>query len=150
MITVEQYFRNPSTGEEKPHFPHQAANANDLLMRVNLLLDEAVGAGAFIRIMDVDTGCEISGVHGGAGDGGFRAPSSTTGAPHSSHREGKAVDIFDPGEKLDGWLTIFDDSEGGNSKLEEYGLYREAPEATVHWVHLTTRAPGSAKRTFSP
>ena len=57
---------------------------------------------------------------------------------------------YDPGDRLDTWLNDFEDGQGGNSKLEEYGLYREAPSATPNWVHLTTRPPHSGKRTFQP
>ena len=42
------------------------------------------------------------------------------------------------GLTLDDWLD--DDT------LERYGLYREAPDATPHWCHLTTRPPMSGRR----
>ena len=145
MITIEQYFR------EKPRTDEHETAAVDLLERVNALIDEAVVAGAFKRTIDPDTGTEISGSRGGAGDGGFRLPNATTGKSLSSHKEAKGVDVFDPYEQLDDWLTAFEhDGSGGNSKLEEYGLYREAPGATPGWTHLTTRAPGSGRRTFNP
>lgn len=134
MITQTQYFG------AKPHTEAQDALATDLLMRVNLLIDEAVDAG-FVRSIDPDTGTEISGSKGGAGDGGFRLPGATTGAPNSSHKEARAVDVFDPAGKLDAWIT--------DEVLEKYGLYRETPGATFGWCHLTTRPPKSGKRTFS-
>lgn len=115
--------------------------ATELLFRVNALLDNAEHEGPFKRAIDPDTGTEISGSRGGAGDGGFRLPTATTGAAKSSHKEAKAVDVFDPGGKLDGWLT--------DERLEVYGLYREAPESTFGWCHLTIRPPHSGKRTFS-
>lgn len=150
MITIEQYFRRVPVGS-KEHSDEQSGNAEELLFRVNQLVAEAVLAGAFVWTTDPDTGCEISGVHGGAGDGGFRAPDSTTGATHSSHREAKAVDVYDPEGRLDNWLTSFEhDGVGGNTKLEEYDLYREAPHSTPGWCHLTTRRPGSGRRTFAP
>jgi hypothetical protein len=143
MITPDQYFG-------KPHSPAQATAAVDLLQRVNPLVDEAVAAGAFTRQTNPHTGCEINGSSGGDGDGGFRTPASTTGAPGSSHKEAKAVDVDDAGEALDTWLDQFEDGQGGNSKLEQYGLYREHPSATKGWCHLTTRAPASGHRTFMP
>lgn len=145
MITIEQYFGN------KAHTHEQEDCATQLLYRVNQLANEAFAAGAFLWETDPDTGTEISGSPGGAGDGGFRLPTSTTGTPTSSHREARAVDVYDPHGMLDDWLTTFEhDGAGGNSKLEQYGLYREAPHSTVHWCHLTTRAPGSGRRTFNP
>jgi hypothetical protein len=74
--------------------------------------------------------------------GGFRPQNATQGAPHSSHKEARAVDVYDPGGKLDAWLN--------DAKLEHYGLYREHPDATQGWCHLTDRAPGSGRRTFMP
>ncbi len=136
MITTEQYF------QAKPHTPEDDANAQHLLEAVNELLDEAQASGQFTRITCPNTGSEISGSKGGHGDGGFRLPTSTTGSDHSSHKEAKAVDVYDPGQALDEWLT--------DEKLEQYGLYREHPDSTPGWCHLTTRAPGSGHRTFYP
>ena len=143
MITSNQYFG------PKPHSPEQADAADDLLTRVNALIDQAVYQGAFSRNVDPDTGSEISGSKGGAGDGGFRLPTSTTGSSRSSHKEARAVDVYDHHNRLDEYLDTFDTDEGlGNAVLEQFGLYREASAATPGWCHLTTRAPGSGKRTF--
>lgn len=147
-ITVQNYF-------EKPHTPAQAEAASNLLVKVANLGNEAQLASSFAWTVDPDTGTYISGRAGGDGDGGFRTPASTTGGPDSSHRilrpkEGAGVDVFDPGNRLDTWLDGFEDGQGGNSKLEEHGLYREDPKATDRWCHLTTRAPHSGKRTFQP
>ena len=134
MITWEQYFG------AKPHTDEQGAFATNLLFRVNMLLDEARAAGAYHDAIDPDTGSQISGSRGGAGDGGFRLPTATTGATKSAHKEARAVDVFDPQGHLDAWLT--------DQTLEKYGLYREAPQSTYGWTHLTTRAPSSGRRTF--
>lgn len=143
MISLKDYF-------EKPHTEEQAAAASTLIDRVNALVEEAIAARAFEWVIDPDTFTNISGRSGGDGDGGFRTPSSTTGATASSHRIAEGVDVFDPGDKLDRWLNGFEDSYDGNSMLEKHGLYRESPQATIGWVHLTTREPGSGKRTFQP
>ena len=135
MITQAQYFAG------KPHTPEQDAVATEMLTRVNLLLDEAAAAGIQIGVCP-NTGTQISGSKGGSGDGGFRLTTATTGAPGSSHKEARAVDVFDPQGHLDAWLD--------DQKLETYGLYREAPSATPGWTHLTTRAPRSGRRTFAP
>lgn len=151
-ITLEEYFTNPTTGEMKPHTLQDEEVAADLLARVDALAEEfAEETGENGHDIDPDTGTEISGTHGGAGDGGFRLPSSTTGADHSSHRQAKGVDKSDQHEKLDAWLSQYDRDDGRhNEKLEKHGLYREHPSKTRTWCHLTTRAPASGKRTFMP
>lgn len=145
MITVEQYF-------SKPYSVAQEMSADDLLRRVNRLIDEAIQCRRFHFQVDPDTRCEISGSKGGDGDGGFRTLGSRTGSPGSSHRQAQAVDVYDPQNELDGWLDDFEapGDTGENSKLAEYELYREAPSATPGWAHLSTRAPGSGRRTFYP
>jgi CRISPR/Cas system CMR-associated protein Cmr5 small subunit len=55
-----------------------------------------------------------------------------------------AVDIYDKGQHLDNWLDKNPDA------LIKYDLYREAPESTINWCHLSTRKPLSARRTFKP
>lgn len=82
--------------------------------------------------------------------GGFRPQNCPIGAPHSAHKEGMAVDIYDPDNRIDGYIDGFEGKDGYNSLLEEFGLYREHPDKTPHWCHLTTHAPGSGKRTFWP
>lgn len=135
MISLDQYFGT------KPHTDAQEAAAADLLDRVDALIDDAEKDG-FQRRLDPDTGSEISGSKGGSGDGGFRTPDSKTGAPNSSHKQAMAVDIYDMTNWLDDWLT--------DEKLTEHGLYREHPDDTPGWCHLTTRAPKSGRRTFKP
>ena len=135
MITQVQYFA------AKPHSSGEELIASDLLSRVNELCDEAERAGVHRQICP-NTGSEISGSKGGSGDGGFRLPTATTGAAHSSHKEARAVDVYDPQGNLDDWIT--------DEILEAPGLYREAPNSTEGWAHLTTRPPPSGKRTFIP
>ena len=136
MISVEEYFR-------KPRSPAQEDNARDLLARVAGLLTDAMADGAYDQTwVNPNTRTRISGSVGGDGDGGFRTPGSRTGAPRSAHKEGCAVDVYDPLNRLDYWIT--------DAVLEKHGLYREAPSATPGWCHLQTRAPGSGRRTFQP
>jgi hypothetical protein len=143
MITLEQYFA------KKPHTKEHSANAFDLLGKVNELLTDANSDG-FKRTIDPDTLSEISGSKGGSGDGGFRLSNATTGRPMSSHKEAKGVDVYDPLNALDNWLSKFEDGKGNNAMLSKYGLYREHPYATPTWCHLSTRAPKSGRRTFYP
>jgi len=152
MISVEEYFTNPTTGEVKPHTLQDQENARDLLARVEAIAEEyASDTEADGHDIDPDTGTEISGTHGGSGDGGFRMHNSTTGTDHSSHRQALGVDKSDQSNAFDDWLTSYD-LEGGefNEKLSKHGLYREAPGATNTWSHLSTRSPHSGRRTFQP
>lgn len=136
MITLDQYF------SKKIDHPEVTLSlrtkAKDLLRKVNSLLvwldlPEAI---------DPDTGSQISGSAGGSGDGGFRLSTSRTGVAGSPHRAACAVDVYDPGERLD--AAINDDL------LRRFELYREAPKATFGWAHLQTTAPRSKRRTFIP
>jgi hypothetical protein len=139
VITLTEYF-------QKPHSKEQEEAAADLLSRRNALRaewDDAYPVNPY-------TGTEISGSINGDGDGGFRTPGSRAGAPNSAHKTAQAVDDYDPGDEFDRWLDQFEGPDGTNSKLEQYGLYREAPEDTPNWCHLTTRAPPSGRRTFKP
>lgn len=117
-ITIEQYY-----GE-------QGQKAKNLLAHVNPLLDKARADG-----LAIPEG--VSGEHGG-----FRLQDCTIGAQYSSHKDSQAIDIPDPNNHLDDWLT--------DAILEEYGLYREHPYSTIGWCHLTTKAPASGHRTFVP
>jgi len=134
VIYVVEYFR-------KPHTKAQEEAASALLVQVEALRLEAEKAGV-VRATDPDTDCEISGIKNGSGDGGFRSPESKTGASGSAHRSGEAVDIYDPDNHLDNWIT--------DEVLTRYGLYREDPLRTPGWCHLQSRSPGSGKRTFQP
>lgn len=131
MISLNDYF-GPWEGTPAEH-----AYADLLLERVNALLIEAEAHGVELDINPV-TKTYVAGEQ----YGGFRPESCTVGAVHSSHKLARAVDVFDPRNTLDNWIT--------DSWLEEFGLYREAPSATNRWCHLTDKPPGSGKRTFFP
>ena len=132
MITIEQYFRG------RAHSPDQETNALNLLSKVNPLLYEYTKqTGEEVQINKMTGNC-ISGLT----EGGFRLPDCPQGAVHSSHKEARAVDVYDPYNHIDDWLT--------DAILEKFGLYREHPGSTEHWAHLTDKAPGSGHRTFLP
>lgn len=128
MITVEQYFG------DKAHSPLQAENAGLLLDKVNKLIAET----DLPFPINPKTDSQIS----GHGDGGFRLPDSATGVAGSKHKQGHAVDIYDPLNELDKYLD--------DRILTLYGLYREHPDSTSTWCHLQDIPPGSGKRTFFP
>jgi len=106
------------------------------------MLDAARWAGVYTDKIDPDTGTRVSGSKNGNGDGGFRLSSSTTGAKNSKHKQAQAVDIYDPDDALDDWLT--------DERLQEFGLYREHPKYTPGWCHLQSVSPPSGNRTFKP
>jgi hypothetical protein len=78
----------------------------------------------------------------GETNGGFRLPDCPIGAADSSHKQGQGVDIYDPLNDLDAWIT--------DDILTDFDLYREHPVSTEFWCHLTYRAPHSGHRTFFP
>lgn len=139
MITRGQYFAKKLGNPEITAAIEEAADT--LLGKVNALLDYAASEGAYEAPVDADTGSQISGSKGGDGDGGLRLSTSKTGGPGSKHRTAHAVDVYDPGNKLDNWLT--------DEILEQFGLYRETPTATNGWCHLQDVPPGSGKRTYN-
>lgn len=135
MITVDDYFRayagHPEITAEIRH------NAENLLAAVNELLDCALAEG--IRLStNPATRTFIS----GQDNGGWRPQACPIGAPTSSHKQGQGVDVADHDGSLDAWIT--------DECLADFHLYREHPESTSGWCHLTTRAPGSGSRTFWP
>jgi hypothetical protein len=148
MITVLQYFAKKLGNPECTVQMHDRAEI--LLDKVNRLIITAEECQAFVLEIDPDTGSGISGSRGGAGDGGFRLSGSTTGAAKSAHKQAHAVDVYDPGNRLDSWLSMYETENGGNLMLEQYGLYREAPASTNGWCHLQDTPPGSGRRTFNP
>lgn len=135
FITVSDYFGKwidhaDATAERK-----EAAQV--MLDKVNAILTEAEANGVELHT-NPKTQTHVSGEQ----YGGFRPQECPQGAPHSSHKEGRAVDVYDPDNALDRWVT--------DARLEAFGLYREHPDSTPRWCHLTDRAPGSGRRTFYP
>lgn len=136
MITLEQYFNN----KRDQATDEQVANATRLLPFVNAIMVAYFHATGATVLNNPTTGNQISGNRNG--DGGFRLGDSKTGVATSSHKEGRGIDLYDPIGTLDQWLN--------DTLLAQYHLYREDPGFTVHWCHLTDRAPDSGRRTFKP
>ena len=76
--------------------------------------------------------------------GGFRPQSCPQGAPRSNHKEGLAVDRWDPMGKIDEWCMAHLDA------LEECGIWIEHPDSTPHWSHWQCVPPRSGRRVFYP
>jgi hypothetical protein len=149
VITLAHYFwQKEGHAECTP----EACDAGErMLACVNALLGHVASVSSWREANDPDTGSPISGTRGGAGDGGFRLSTSTTGSPRSAHKQARAVDVFDPDNKFDDYISRFDLQGGArNVLLERFGLYREAPHATPGWCHLQDIPPASRRRTFNP
>lgn len=135
MITIAEYAGKWI--DSKDFTIERQNNAATLLRQVNLLINAAQRAGIEIKVNPI-TGSLVSGTQ----YGGFRPQSCPIGAPQSAHKTGMAIDIYDPENKLDDWIN--------DSILTQYLLYREHPESTPKWCHLSTRSPKSGRRTFYP
>ena len=131
MITTADYFGPWGTHPDVTGTVRLKAGL--MLQMVNLLLLECGKLPVNPKTMTQISGEKY---------GGFRPMDCKQGAPQSSHKTGEGIDIYDPDNKLDEWLT--------DEILETYGLYREHPSKTPSWCHLSTRAPGSGRRTFMP
>lgn len=134
-ITQDDYFAAYANHAEIT--PAIADNADKLLAAVNALLEECIANGWVPRV-NPTTGTLISGQQ----NGGWRPSDCPIGAATSSHKTGRGVDVADGNGSLDALLT--------DGMLEAHGLYREHPDATSGWCHLTDRAPKSGRRTFWP
>jgi hypothetical protein len=108
-----------------------------LLDKVNALLEQAEANG-----VEMHTNPHTKTMVAGEAYGGFRPQDAPVGAPHSNHKEGHAVDVYDPLGDLDRWLT--------DGRLEAAGLAREHPSCTGTWTHLQDVLPTSGHRTFYP
>ena len=140
MITLDQYFG---------HFRFHPDATPDRIQNARLLL-HACSALEYFAVRDgiefPDNPVTGSGVSGQT-YGGFRTQDCPQGAPHSSHKEGMAVDRYDPEGLIDAWCMK--NSEVGGL-LESCGIYIEHPDATPGWSHWTTRRPRSGNRVFRP
>ena len=135
MITVQQYFGPWMFHEDAT--PQRMIDANVLVDKVNGLMEELELMGVKFPINPA-TGSQVS----GQTYGGFRPQSCAQGAPDSSHKQGQGVDIYDPKNEIDDAIT--------DQLLIAHDLYREAPNATMGWAHISTRPPRSGNRTFQP
>ena len=135
MISILDYFSN--FFDHPDATPERLLAAQDMLESVNGLLEEAETHGVDLKI-NPRTKTYVSGEQ----YGGFRPQNCPIGASGSSHKLGRACDVYDPTGSLDAYIT--------DAILEHHGLYREAPSSTSGWCHLSDKMPASGKRTFLP
>lgn len=136
-ITIEQYFgpwaKHPDVT------PRRRDNAARLIAAAAVLQAHAVADGVTFRT-NPKTGSGVSGTQ----YGGFRPQSCAQGSSKSAHKEGLAIDLYDPIGEIDAWCLRNLDI------LELCGIYIEHPSETCGWSHWTIRAPGSGRRVFFP
>lgn len=137
MITLEQYVGHWSYSPDWDAV--RQANAAVLLAKCDDLESEMVTDGVIFP----DNPKTHSGVSGEV-YGGFRPQSCPIGAAHSNHKEGRAVDRYDPDGRIDFWCM------GHQSRLKEHGIYIEHPDSTPGWSHWQVIAPGSGNIVFKP
>ena len=142
MITLPQYFM----GRDKQFFADLTAeiraNAEDLIVRVNKLLQRAAADSVFPG-RDQVTGAAVA--------SGWRPPGvnarTSNAAKGSSHLIGRGVDLQDtPDRALACWCLAHE------ADLAEFGLWMERPQWTGGadpWVHLQSR-PVPGKRVYRP
>jgi len=137
MITLEQYVGPHANSPDWT--PERKFNAGQLLIACSEL--EAIAVADGVKFPNnIRTGSGVS------GDtlGGFRPQNCPIGAPKSSHKEGLAVDRYDPLGEIDSWCMA------NLNKLQDCGIYLEHPTKTMGWSHWTIKAPGSKNRVFFP
>lgn len=137
MFTIDQYV---GIHKDSPDWDTIRQDNAARLLTACANLQNIMEADGVKFPINPKTGSEIS----GETYGGFRPQSCPIGAAHSSHKEGLAVDRFDPNGEIDGWLMRHQDV------LEMTGIYIEAPDSTPGWSHWTIRAPMSGKHVFIP
>ena len=138
MLTTENVIG--PWGGSKDLIPQRKANIATLLVpRVNKLL----GLMAADKVLP-KTNPATKSIVSGQTLGGFRPQGSKVGTLLSRHKEGEAVDLFDPDNALDKWCMEHLD------KLAECELWLESPNSTSGWCHLQCVPPRSGVRVFNP
>ena len=137
MFTISDYVgvhsQSPDWNEERK------SNATLLIAACSPLQLRMEGDGIHFHT-NPKTGTTIS----GETYGGFRPQDCPIGASTSAHKEGLAVDRYDPFNEIDDWLVAHPDA------LSEFGIYIEIPSSTNLWSHWSTRAPHSGNHIFTP
>lgn len=125
--------------------PTRAANIRGRLLPAAWALQRRLMERGLVFEINPKTGTIISGTQ----YGGFRPQDCPEGAPHSNHKEGLAVDVFDPGHRIDGALLA------SPTLLDECGVWIEHPDVTIvdagaGWSHWQCVPPRSGRRMFYP
>lgn len=120
--------------------PEREANARERLLPAVQMLEDMMAADGIVFPVNPATGNGVSGKY----YGGFRPQACTIGAPQSNHKQGLAVDRFDPANAIDNWCMAHLDA------LEQCGIWIEHPDKTDGWSHWQCVPPHSGNRVFWP
>lgn len=137
MITLAEYLGIWHRSHDWT--PERQKNAKKLLFAVEALERVMLADG----IVFPNSPVTKSGVSGNT-LGGFRPQVCSQGAKRSLHKEGLAVDRYDPLGKIDAWCVA------NLSKLEASGIWIESPVCTQGWSHWQCVPPKSGRRIFLP
>lgn len=137
MITLNQYV---GIHRASPDWtPLREQNATKLLAACCALEVEMARGG----VKFPDNPKTKSGVSGET-FGGFRPKNCPIGASSSLHKQGQAVDRYDPHGEIDAWCMAHLD------RLAHYGIWLEHPAATPTWSHWQSVGVPSGNRVFRP
>lgn len=138
MITLDELV---GPWNESPDWtPERRANAHDKLLPSVWALEKIMREDG---VTFPDNPCTGNGISGQT-LGGFRPQECRIGAPKSNHKQGLAVDRYDPGDLIDDWCMANLDA------LERCGIWLEHPDATHAWSHWQCVSPPSKRRIFLP
>lgn len=136
-LTIEEYFGPWINTADATTCVKE--DAEELVSAVNNMIGIAASDGVEFSI-NPSTKSIVSGqIYGG-----FRPQSCTQGAKNSSHKQGMAVDLYDPEGKIDEWCMSNQDA------LKKCGIYIEHPDYTQGWSHWSIKAPKSGHTVFIP
>jgi len=135
LFNLTQYLCQHAQAATTAHRKNAAA----LLVAVEALYVEAVLDGVEFQINPA-TGSQIS----GQTYGGYRPADCPIGATNSAHKQGMAVDWYDPHDKIDAWCMANLD------KMKKHGIFIEHPSKTPAWSHWSIKPPKSGKQVFYP
>jgi hypothetical protein len=142
MFSLDEYVGDYA--EHPDWTPEREGNAVKLMVACSSLEKDLIALGVKFQI-NPKTRTQIS----GEGHGGFRTQDCPIGAKHSNHKEGKAVDRYDPDGKIDVWIM------GHQELLVKHGIYIEHPNYTNGWSHWGIKltpddAPKSGAHVYIP
>jgi hypothetical protein len=138
MITLDEYVGPWAASPDLT--PERRANAHALLLPATWALEKVMREAGIVFRDNPSTGSGIS----GKTLGGFRPQDCTIGAARSNHKEGLAVDRYDPAGEIDAWCLNNLDA------LARCGIWIEAPAKTIGWSHWQCVPPRSGNRVFLP
>lgn len=142
IFTIDEYV---GLHKDSPDWtPVIQGNAQLLMTLCSRLKDIMESDG-----IDFQTNPKTGSIISGEIYGGFRPQDCPIGAANSSHKMGKAVDIYDPTNNIDAWLML------NQNALVECDIYIEHPSKTMHWSHWAIKttsedSPKSGHHVFFP